>query len=351
MTTQQDSTSTPINSKPPNPIKKILPIESSVDQSGGKRFLKRVLLGLLVFIFITAAFHAYLDIYGLFRPVENRSLKVYHNERIAKYLLSKRYIPTNFNTVILGTSLSDNLDISSYNTPSSVFKIYNASMMGANISEIRPVAENVVKGGVKTIVFCVSPYQMKNSGVKEVAMDDKLYWGALGSKNLYETYFIGLIRAYELMPKKFPKDAINQYGVNNFTARYRVKDVPKKIKDVTKALKGIPMVIDTAALNDFRSLIQFFKKRDVNLILYFHPVPAELFESKRDEYLAFHKMIKEMVDDHVLVFDFNGKNFQQFTSDYTNYIDNGHLSEKGQRVVCDTIYSKLSLTKPPIVLK
>lgn len=82
-----------------------------------------------------------IDIFGLFRPVKGRKIRIHHNERISKYLLSFRYIPRNFNTIIIGTSLSDNLDVASYNHSNNRLKIYNSSVMGANIFDVCPVAK------------------------------------------------------------------------------------------------------------------------------------------------------------------------------------------------------------------
>src|SRR5882757_1664062 len=69
------------------------------------RFLKIIFLWVVLGTILVAGLNIWIDIYGLFRPVANRSLPVYYNERVSKYLLAKNYIPQKFNTVIVGTSL------------------------------------------------------------------------------------------------------------------------------------------------------------------------------------------------------------------------------------------------------
>ena len=46
-----------------------------------------------------AAVNAAADIYGLYRNPAGRRLPVYGDARVAKYLLSQRYVPENFNAI------------------------------------------------------------------------------------------------------------------------------------------------------------------------------------------------------------------------------------------------------------
>jgi len=76
-----------------------------------------------VLIGLIASINYYIDIYGLFRGKKER--KVYINERTSKYLFSMRYIPENYEGVIAGPSLSDNLNPDAIKA----YKIYNASII------------------------------------------------------------------------------------------------------------------------------------------------------------------------------------------------------------------------------
>lgn len=298
-----------------------------------RRFLLTWLAASVVVVGGLAGINCVLDIFGLFRSVEGRSLPVYHNERASKYLLSYRYIPQNFKTIILGTSLSDNLDVGPFNEHRPDQKIYNASIMGGSITEVKAIANTAIDGGVRNVIFCISPYQLKESGFKETELNKKLYYSAVGSKNLYETYAVALIRKSQLLAHDFPVKHITDYGTNFFTERYRVKDVPAKIHEVATALKGKKLEIDPAALADLRELIDTFRSKEINLLVYFHPVPAEIYENGAREHAAFQQMVTRQLDGYGTLVDFNSAQYQWFTKDYTNYVDNGHLSEKGQAYV------------------
>src|SRR5687768_16344560 len=114
-----------------------------------KIFLKRFLLITLLTVGLFVALNVYVDIYGLFFGRKDR--KVYVNERTSKYLLSFRYIPENYNGIIIGPSLSANLN------PEHIrkFKIYNSSLMGANISELHYLIKNITeRRNIKIAIVC-----------------------------------------------------------------------------------------------------------------------------------------------------------------------------------------------------
>ena len=312
---------------------------SNVSMSG-KGFIFSVIAGVSALLLVIVGVNWYLDIYGLFRPVNNRKLPVYHAERISKYLLSYRYIPQNFNTVLLGTSLSDNLDFSLHNDTDSAQKIYNASMMGANIAEIRPLVSNLLTGGVRHFVICVSPYLTKNYGSKEVEFDGKLYYGALGSKNLYETYVVGAIRQLSLMPSKFPKNQIDANGVNDYGSFFAVGDVEQRIKrELTENTDAIKT--DAAALAAFEAMIQELRRNQVKTLIYFHPVPYAIFKKKENDFSNFQQKMRAIIQDDQSIINLNSENFKSFTADFTNYIDHAHLSKKGQARIVDTLLTRL----------
>jgi hypothetical protein len=309
------------------------------------KFLKIISLVSLIGLAIIVSTNVLIDIYGLFLPTAGKKLPIYNNERVSKYLLSYRYIPENFDAAIIGTSLSANLDVAPYNKTSSKYQIYNASIMGANISEITPVAENLVKGGVNNIIICFSPYMTKNSGSKEVDLNIKLYYGALGSKNLYETYLVALIRKFELLPNKYPKNQVDEYGVNHYENLFKVGNVKEKIQKVIEGTKNEKLAIDPIALKELQNLIQLLNDKKVNYIGYFHPIPREVFEDKHEDYINFERTVRGLVNDNNKLIDFNTSNYNWFTSDYSNYIDHGHLSNKGQVTILTTLLEKFEIAK------
>jgi hypothetical protein len=140
------------------------------------------------------------------------------------------------------------------------------------------------------------------------------------------------------MPRKFPTLHINGDGVNNFISRYRAVDVAERIRQVADVHRGKDFDMDSSAVAEFKTLIENFRKQDIHFLIYFHPVPKELYQAQEAGYHKFEKMVQSIVDDHTKIINLNDGRWDSFTNDNSNYIDNGHLSEQGQeRVVVEVM--------------
>src|SRR4051812_32482242 len=81
-----------------------------------------------------------LDPWGLYRDPRGRELRTYGDARVAKYLLSARYVPANFNAVLIGSSMTANWDVSRLKR----VRTYNESLNGANVVEEKAVVEQAL---------------------------------------------------------------------------------------------------------------------------------------------------------------------------------------------------------------
>ena len=277
----------------------------------------------------------YIDVYGIFGESKNKKLPVYYNERISKYLLSYKYIPINYNTIIAGPSLSDNINITQCD---SSLKIYNISIMGGNISETKILTIHCIDQGIKNVILCLNPYQFKDVGEKEIEFNDKIYFSALGSLDLYQTYLVAIIRHLELLPSKYPKNQINENGVNNYEKLFEVNNVKEKIKDEVKIRQLEKYFINPKAMQEFKELIVYLQKKEIQFLIYFHPIPLEILKADYNSVMQFQNKICNIVGDSSRILDFNQPKYHQFTANYDNYIDHGHLSKSG----CEEITLKIS---------
>ena len=101
-----------------------------------------------------AALNMVVDIYGLYRPSRGRRLPIFGDDRVAKYLLSMRYVPENFNALLAGGSVSANWDI----TAIQGLRVYNGSLDGGNIVEEKALIEAALeRPGVSVILLLVNP--------------------------------------------------------------------------------------------------------------------------------------------------------------------------------------------------
>lgn len=150
-----------------------------------KRFNILVLGTLATVIALCVGSSYCINIYGLYGNVTGRELTVLGTERTAKYLLSFNYIPSNFNGLLVGSSITDNWDTSAIHTG----RIYNASLSGGNISEEALIVENAFRRRpFKTALFVIFPYMTATYGRKSGNMAPNEYWAGLGSVQLIEAY-------------------------------------------------------------------------------------------------------------------------------------------------------------------
>ena len=118
------------------------------------KFITLFFGGLFVAAAIVIPADLYIDLYGLFTG-SSTAHAIYGEERTAKYLHSLRYIPEQFDGVMLGSSVSDNLDTRHLKG----YRIYNASINGGNVSDLKPLVENIYRRrDLKLTLVCAHRY-------------------------------------------------------------------------------------------------------------------------------------------------------------------------------------------------
>ncbi len=308
----------------------------------GRKFFYRSLLFSALAIASLVLINFQIDLFGLFHSTKGKSLSIFDDERGSKYLLAHRYVPENFDGYILGPSLSANIN------PKQIkdLKLYNLSMMGANITEQKAVLEKALERGTpKVVILCLHPYLTVDHGMKTKSINRKQYYGALGSVGLYKTYAFALVRNFNLMPAKFPKEQFNDYGYNNYNDFLKVKSVENKINDQLKRPDAIKTSIDSVAWVEFNQVIQECVSKQIKIVAYFHPLPFPLYDKFRNSLSIYKDVVEGALKGNATILDFNEAKYEFFTKDLSNYIDHGHLSEKGQTFLLPEILRYADLPK------
>ncbi|SRR5579871_92691 len=305
-----------------------------------KKFLLTYIVVTFFAVALIAGINYYIDIYGLFRGKKER--KVYINEHTTKYLFSFRYIPENFDGVIFGPSLSDNLNPQELKG----FNVYNASIMGVNISELDYLVDNIVaKGHIKFAIICLSPYLTKDHGNKSANINPKEYYGALGSTNLLRTYLLYFIRKYNLAPYRYAQNISNANGWNNFELEMHNIDPKDSIEQRAIRKEFDSTRIDPVAYEELKNTIIKFRQHDIKVIAYFTPVPYQLYQLNIDNNNKFVDSISALFGKNDVLLNFNDEKYKFLNDDYNSFIDHGHLSASGQKVVLQVLDSALERMK------
>lgn len=276
-----------------------------------------VLCGVTIFINVR------LNFYGLFGDARGKTIKIYYNERLTKLLLSSNYVPANFESIVVGSSISNNLDVGKYPD----LKIYNASVDGGNISEVSILARNIIRGGnMKAMFLLLDPYMFKNHGVKSVAMRPDNYWTALGSWNLLKAY-----RTKYAMESSGQANQFDEFGFSNFT-RFAKVSAREAIREAS-ARPSEPFALDPEALSELSALVAEAHSRGVIIIAFYPPTPQELLERKQVVLKDFDRKVAPLWNTHDRLVDFNSPEFADFRNHVDNFHDSVHLSAQGAEVV------------------
>ena len=293
----------------------------------------------LCIILSIITFNLYMNEYGLFGNARGKSIKIWHDERTSKYLLSYNYIPANFEGILIGPSVSVNLNTKKIND----FKIYNASLNGGNISELKYIADNIIqRGNLKFIIICLYPYMTKDHGRKTSSIDAREYWGSLGSKQAVELYIDKLF-----IKLGFRHDRYNDYGHNNYNL---IKEKPNM-----KPPKALPITnnkanpeetankvetIDEIAYNELVQLVKAARKKGIKIFGFYYPYYIEKYNESA--LTSYKDKIDKIFTNDDFIWNMNSREYTSFRSDLSNYYDKGHLSWKGAAILLKDINNKLS---------
>src|ERR1700758_724776 len=106
----------------------------------GRSWIIITIASTLTAVGIAAAMAYAIDPYGVFRNPRGRKLAIYFSPRKSKFFLNQRYVPSNFDGLIVGASSSGNWEAPYL----SGARIYNESLFGANAVEERIIVNQAL---------------------------------------------------------------------------------------------------------------------------------------------------------------------------------------------------------------
>jgi hypothetical protein len=295
-----------------------------------KQFLAAFCIGLAAFPAVVIPLSLYTDIYGLFRPGGGRRLPIYGEERTAKYLYSFRYIPENFQGVLLGSSVSDNLDLRSL--PG--WRIYNASINGGNVADLAPIAENIYRRrDMELTMVCIHRYLTLDHDRKTRLMTPRQYWTALGSPQLIAAH---LSRA--AVRAGFTREEYDDRGTLQILEEPTAAQVEHTIdKTLVEIRRGTASVgnyrIDPIAFAELRNVVNTARIHSRRMLVFYPPVPAAVLALRSAEYAAYRDQVAALLEPTDLMVDFNLPKYAALRSDTRNFVDAAHMSGEGARRV------------------
>lgn len=296
---------------------------------GAVGFLGRVLAFVLVVIGLVSGMNYWRDDFGLWG--HRQSVRLWGLEKTSKHLLAHRYIPDHFEHLLTGPSYAANLNPDDFEVPG----LYNLAMDGANATEINYVVSKAIESGkIKTLILCLDPYIIKNSGFKGQQISPKEVLGSL-----YSTLPIKMIAwrlRGALAPKKDDAFHASERGWKDFSFEKHGMDIRKR---VAKRPRPKRMVFDKAALRDLEALVNTARQHQIRILAWHFPMYRPWYEVHEETGDAerFREWMRPLFakDERI---DLN--EWTDFTREHENYSD-GHLSALGARRLSRLLGAKL----------
>jgi hypothetical protein len=292
---------------------------------------------------ILVGFDVSVDPYGLYHDTHGQRRLVYGDDRVGKYLLNARYVPDNFNAILIGTSVSGNWDM----TGVEKLRIYNESLNGGNIVEEKAIAEQALsKPGVAVALLIVFPYLTSSHDFATVRLEPSLRLSALGSENLLETYGDMIDRRLH-----HPSRPIDDMGTLDFG------QLAPQLNPVLQKLfrPGLSFDVDPVALKAYRDLVAELRAGRVQIIFIVPPVFEGLLQTKQAAFRSYSRLIRATMAPDDLVIDFTSQEFAPFRNDRSNFGDGVHLFPKSGEIVVSQINTRINrwiengrLWQPPL---
>ena len=273
----------------------------------------RLTLGTAILVAALAIAVGYaIDPYGLFRDPSGRKLCVYFEERKAKFFMSKRYVPANFDSLLLGPSSSDNWDMSSL----AGVRIFNESLSGGNASEARILVNQAAqRKHFKLAVLVLAPIMTHNHDV-DAQLEDVNPFEAIVSIHafVHEVDYLRLATHHDL-----GKVAAAPNGQYQFIFPRHFDGPPMGPDD---------FAIDPVALKEYRNLVQMFRNQGTTVIYLLPPIYEPYYQAYKSGFDDYARRILAELPPAPVV-DFQSPQYTAFRSNTDNFLDWYHLEPVG----------------------
>ena len=288
-------------------------------------------LGLVLAIAgIVIAVNVYLDIYGIFRDPRGKCLPAYGDERIAKYLLSERYVPANFNAVLIGSSVTSNWRLDRI----TALRVYNDSANGGNSVEEKCLVDQALsRPGVQVALLLVHPFLTHSHDFETVQLTPRERTAALGSLSLFDAYKSMLRARLHLEEQTF-----DEFGGQEFMAGHMELNPTLK-----RMLSGSgDFEVDPVAMAAYRDSIAQLHAHGVRIVFFVPPLEERLLVSKRDAFANYLAAVRPLMSPQDLLIDFTTDEFASLRADRRLYLDGVHMVHDGAAQVVALIDARIA---------
>ena len=248
-----------------------------------------------------------IDLFGIFHDPTGKQLSVQHNERTAKFFLNERYVPANFDALLVGGSSTSNFRMDALDFA----RFYNESLYGSNaVEEKRLVDEALRRGHFRYAICVINPYLLQSHEFNEGSGVPPRR-EALGSVNLIREEFYAGMRKIRHSPNSFwPEGGQAMPPSKGFMG-----------KDLEFTFKYDPIAVEA-----FQQTLDELRASGTKIIFFETGVYEPMYQRHRQQFDAFYAAFPLRHADEPLI-DFNAPEYAAFRSDASRWVDPPHLTD------------------------
>ena len=261
-------------------------------------------------IVVTTSYAA--DPFGVWHDPSGRKLVVYFDQKKAKFLMNMRYVPSNFDGLLIGSSVTANWDV----PPIGDIRIYNESLSGANAADEEAlVSQALAHRHYKLALVLLTPFVTHTHDIKE-AMDATKVTESLGSLAVLENE-AGLALASAHIHFRDSDLAPNgQITLHNSRNLHPVFYEPSHYE------------IDPIALNKYQALVQSLQASGAQVVYFVLPTYEPCYELNKQGLDAYTNRIRALLPPAPVI-DLSDPKFAGLRSDPNDFIDCVHFAPQG----------------------
>ena len=254
----------------------------------------------------------WMDPYGLLKDPHGRQLRVVFAARKAKFLLSKRYVPANYDSLIIGPSSSENWD------PTAIpgVKLYNESILGSNVFEEKRIVDQALATGNFKLALCILYPTMTSSHTMMDGLDAVTSAETIGSLHLFVHEAVQILTALHLPAGRLsaPDGATP------------LKQVPPSF-NITQ-YEPTYFQLDPLAVAAYQEMVQNLIGRGTRIVYVIPPLYQPCLALNQQAFADYKQLMAGKLP-FAPILDLNGPDLSSFRNDASNYLDCFHLSAGG----------------------
>jgi hypothetical protein len=273
-------------------------------------------------------FNISVDLYGLYRHTEGRRLVVYGDERVTKYLLNARYVPENFNSILIGSSASANWDMRGIEK----LRVYNDSLNGGNIVEEKALVDSALsRPGISIAFLLVHPYLTSSHEFETVKLIPQLRVSALGSQSLWDAY-------KDILKIRLHRSQL----MTDYAGTTDLGIYPSELTATLKHLwrPDADFELDPIALGAYREVVAKLRAHNIQIVFVVPPTFEDLLQRKWAAFDKYTRIIRSEMAAGDEWIDFTSGAHADFRKNRSNFGDGVHLVPKAAEQVVSYINAK-----------